>query len=114
MRNPKPVAIVAFILVLGLLLPSLCFGLTSGGVALRKGWVPVGCHGHNQIPDPAHSCCYAGQQIPSATPITPTSVVAAFVTEWVSTPMDPQSVADLTLSTAANDSSPPGPLVLRI
>jgi hypothetical protein len=114
MRSSKPVAIVDVIRVLGLLVPALCFGLIAGGVVLKENFVQGGCHGHGQMPGPAHSCCYRAQQIPGAIPTTRASVITVFITEWISTPIDPQSVADMALATAANDSSPPGWIVLRI
>ena len=115
MGSSKPVVIVAIILMLVFVLPSLCFGLLAGTVALSEDSVPKRCHGgYSPMPNPVHSCCYAPHHIPAVCPSTARSVAAASLTEWVTAPMDTQPQSAITLAIDGNDSSPPSPLVLRI
>ena len=114
MHSSRPVAIVAIILMFGFIAPMLCVGFATTGFTSTD-TMPGGCHDHHApIPAPEHSCCYAAHQTPVAASIAPTSMALASIVEWISTSTGARVLNDSPLAADANDSSPPGSLVLRI
>jgi hypothetical protein len=115
MRNSRPAAILAMILILGFIVPTLCFALTAGDLTENARNMSGACHGDpGQMPKPGHSCCYAPHQLPAAISVSPSPGMVHVVTTRVGTDSDYFSIDRDRTAGDANDSSPPTPAVLRI
>jgi len=111
MRGSRIVPVVAMVLLVGFMVPTLCLALTTGNLNPSGG----GCHErHGPMPGPSHSCCYAGHQLPAAVAVASVrlagdSAAAVFIGALAS---DRLSVGNVT--SVADDSPPLVFVVLRI
>jgi hypothetical protein len=114
MGNSRSIAIVAVFLMLGFMLPTLCFALVATDITTAKATMPSGCHGQqNPMPMPSHSCCYASNQVPQAVQFAPSPVPQNYFVAVVDVAAARESYTSADVAREVLDSSPP-PTVLRI
>ena len=93
------IAALGMAVVICCTLPSLCFALPAGA--------SPGCHGHHRpAPQPAHSCCYAAQQIPAVVPVAPSPVGLTCINHWSSAPETSGPRAGMVRAVAIGSPSP--------
>jgi len=115
MHSSRPVTILALMLVLTFGLSTACFALHGQLSAPTTGQTPGGCHGHHgPMPQPAHSCCYAGQQITAPVQFAPSPVALHTVVGSICGFDTAVSHSGIAPAVQENDSSPPSRSVLRI
>jgi hypothetical protein len=115
MRSSQLVAVLAIVLMLGFVLPMLCFAFVASGTTAGNANMPSGCHGQEHpMPMPSHSCCYASHQVPQAVPIATTPAPESQVFGVIDISAGPQSHYAAVATVEPLDSSPPSSAVLRI
>jgi len=115
MRSSRLVASLAVILMLGFMLPMMCFALVAADATAGDATMAGGCHGqYNPMPMPSHSCCYASHQVPQTVQMVPSPVPQNYVAELIDVPNARNSYTAAAISIAPLDTSPPTADVLRI
>ncbi len=114
MRSSRLVASLAVVLMLGFMLPMMCFALVAADATAGDA-IPGGCHGqHNPMPMPSHSCCYASHQVPQTVQVVPSPVPQNYVAELIDVPSARNYYTAAAILIAPFDTSPPTADVLRI